>query len=73
MAARRTADGKNLNREQRADSIRMAYIACSIDPSKPVTVADLAAYLGLSDRAVRDRVKEMPDEFTKSRGVVTRA
>lgn len=73
VAARRTADGKNLNREQRADSIRMAYIACSIDPSKPVTVADLAAYLGLSDRAVRDRVKEMPDEFTNCRGVVTRA
>lgn len=72
MAAKRSADGKNLNREQRADSIRMAFIACSIDPDKPVTVADLAAYLGLSDRAVRDRVKEMPDEFTNTRGVIAR-
>lgn len=71
MAAKRTAEGKNLSREQRAESIRMAYLACSLDPNKPVTVADLAEYLGLSDRAVRDRVKEMPDEFTNTRGVVT--
>lgn len=71
MAAKRTAEGKNLSREQRAESIRMAYLACSLDPNKPVTVADLAEYLGLSDRAVRDRVKEMPGEFTNTRGVVT--
>lgn len=71
MAAKRTAEGKNLSREQRAESIRMAYLACSLDPNRPVTVADLAEYLGLSDRAVRDRVKEMPDEFTNTRGVVT--
>lgn len=70
--AKRAAVGKNLNREQRADTIRMAFLACSIDPNVPVTVQMLAEYLGLSDRAVRDRVKEMPKEFVNERGVITR-
>ena len=69
--AKRAAAGKNLSREQRADTIRMAYIACSIDPETPVTVQMLAEYLGVSDRSVRDRVKEMPQEFANNRGVIT--
>lgn len=69
--AKRYSGGKNLSRDQRADSIRMAYTACSLDPDTPVTIADIANYLGISDRAVRDRVKELPDEFCNDRGVVT--
>lgn len=69
--AKRAAAGKNLSREQRADTIRMAYTACSIDPETPVTVQMLAEYLGVSDRSVRDRVKEMPQEFYNNRGVIT--
>ena len=45
-----------------------AYMACS-----PVMVQALAEYLGISDRSVRDRVKEMSLEYVNRRGVVTRA
>ena len=70
--AKRAAAGKNLNREQRADSIRAAYDICAFDPDTPVTIHAMAEYLGLSDRAVRDRVKEMPGEFCNERSIVTR-
>ena len=36
-----------------------------------MTVQMLAEYLGVSDRSVRDRVKEMPQEFANNRGVIT--
>lgn len=71
VVAKRVTLGKNLSREQRAESIRMAYAACSLDPCTPVTVADLANYLGISDRAARDRVKELPNEFSNEHGIVT--
>ncbi len=70
--AKLAAIGKNLSREQRAQSIRTAYDICCFDPDNPVTIHDMAVYLGLSDRAVRDRVKELPDEFINDRGAVAR-
>jgi RecA-family ATPase len=56
--------------QQRADEINTAWDACSI--SQPVRVSDLAEYLGLSERCVRDRLKELPDTYRNDRGVVVR-
>ena len=56
--------------QQRADEINTAWDACSI--SQPVRVSDLAEYLGLSERCVRDRLKELPDTYRNDRGVVIR-
>ena len=56
--------------QQRADEINTAYDACSIN--QPVRVSDLAEYLGLSERCVRDRLKELPDTYRNDRGVVVR-
>ena len=56
--------------QQRADEINTAYDACSIN--QPVRVSDLAEYLGLSERCVRDRLKELPDTYRNDRGVVIR-
>jgi len=35
-------------------------------------VSDLAEYLGLSERCIRDRLKELPDLYKNDRGVVIR-
>lgn len=56
--------------QQRADEINTAWEACSIN--QPVRVGDLAEYLGLSERCVRDRLKELPDTYRNDRGVVVR-
>ena len=34
------------------------------------TVADLAAYMGLAERTIRDRIKKMQPEFKLEKGVV---
>ena len=64
--------GKNCSRDERAERIRMAYAACSFDPDTPVTVSAIASYLDMTDRTVRDWLKEMSDEYQNDRGVVTR-
>lgn len=56
--------------QQREDEINTAWEACSIN--QPVRVSDLAEYLGLSERCVRDRLKELPDIYKNDRGVVVR-
>ena len=63
--------GKNCSRDERAERIRMAYAACSFDPDTPVTVSAIASYLDMTDRTVRDWLKEMSDEYQNDRGVVT--
>ena len=50
----------------------MAFAACSFDPDTPVTVSAIASYLDMTDRTVRDWLKEMSDEYQNDRGVVTR-
>lgn len=37
-----------------------------------IDALQMAEYLGLSDRCVRDRVKEFPDDYSLYQGVVSR-
>ena len=69
IAAARLKNPKYTTAEQRAESVRMAYLACSIF-GDDVTVAEIAQYMGVSERCARDRVKEVPGEFTLEKGVV---
>ena len=54
--------------EERKASIDTAYQACSIET--PVTVDALAEYLGVSSRCVRDRLKEVKDDYWVKGGIV---
>lgn len=56
--------------EERRSSLEMAYDACSAGGS--VKVADIAGYLGVTDRCVRDRLKEFSDTYWCDRGIVGR-
>ena len=49
------------------EEFRTAYQAMNFD-GKGVTVEDMAAYLGLAERTIRDRIKKMKGEFTLDRG-----
>ena len=51
------------------EAFRIAYRAMNFD-GKGVTVEDMAAYLGLAERTIRDRIKKMKGEFTLKRGHV---
>lgn len=55
---------------ERRASINSAYDAVSM--GDPVTIKDLAEYLGITDRCVRDRLRELPDEYSVHSGVVIR-
>ena len=46
----------------------MAYNACSIE--NPVTLSAMAEYLGVSERCVRDRLKELNGEYLCKGGLV---
>jgi RecA-family ATPase len=61
---------KYTTQEDRKASLDTAFDACNI--GGPVLVKDMAEYLGLSDRCVRDRVKEFPDDYSLYQGVVSR-
>ena len=69
IAAARLKNPKYTTPEQRAESVRMAYLACSIT-GEDVTVAEMAKYMGVTERCARDRVKEIATEFTLEKGVV---
>ena len=69
IAAARLKNPKYTTAEQRAESVRMAYLACSIF-GDDVTVAEIAQYMGVSERCARDRVKEVPGEFILEKGIV---
>lgn len=56
--------------DERRDSILNAYDARMIAP--PVTVTAMAEYIGITERCVRDRLKEMKDVFWCKSGVVGR-
>lgn len=56
--------------EERRSSIDSAYAACSIN--NKVTVKDMAEYIGVSERCVRDRLKEADDAYWVHQGIVGR-
>ena len=55
--------------EAAEEEFRTAYRAVNLD-GKGATVEDMAAYLGLAERTIRDRIKKMKGEFTLNRGHV---
>lgn len=56
--------------EERKTSIDTAYEACNM--GDPVTVKDIAQYLELTERCIRDRLKEFSDEYWVHHGIVVR-
>lgn len=54
--------------EERKASIDTAYDACNL--GEPVKIKDIAEYLGLTERCVRDRLRELSDEYTVFHGIV---
>ena len=51
------------------EEFRTAFLAVNFDGSG-ASVADIAAYMGLAERTVRDRIKKMDGEFTLDKGMV---
>jgi RecA-family ATPase len=56
--------------EERKISIDTAYDANYM--GEPVTIKDIAEYLGVTERCVRDRLKELADEYWTHGGAVLR-
>ena len=56
--------------EDRRSSLDTAYDACNLGDG--VKVRDIAEYLGVTDRCVRDRLKEFSESYWCERGVVGR-
>ena len=54
--------------KQRRESVDTAYHACSIEP--PVTLKAMAEYAGITERSMRDRLKEASDAYTVKDGYV---
>ena len=53
------------------EEFRKAFFAVNFDGGG-ASVADIAAYLGMAERTVRDRIKKMGGEFTLDKGIVHR-
>ena len=51
------------------EEFRTAFQAVNYDGSG-ASIADMASYLGLAERTIRDRIKKMRDEFTLEKGMV---
>lgn len=66
--AARSKNKKVTTAEQRRESIDLAFQACSMET--PVTVASMAEYLGVTERCVRDRLKEVKDTYWHKNGTV---
>lgn len=64
----RAKNKKCTTEEERRRSLETAYEACSFET--PVTLSNMAEYLGVSERCVRDRLKENEDIFWLKHGVV---
>lgn len=56
--------------EERRTSLDTAYEAC--DMGGMITVKDMAQYLNLTERCVRDRLKEFSEDYDVHQGVVKR-
>jgi len=55
--------------ESAEEEFRMAYQAVNFDGTGS-QVSDIAAYLGLAERTIRDRIKKMKGEFVLENGTV---
>lgn len=66
----RAKNKKCTTAEERRLSIESAFQACSYE--QPVTVKAVAEYLGVSERCVRDRIKEVDDMFWCKNGTIGR-
>ena len=53
------------------EEFRTAFQAVNFDGSG-ASVSDMASYMGLAERTIRDRIKKMKNEFTLEKGVVHR-
>ncbi len=51
------------------DEFRTAFLAVNFDGNGAL-ISDIAAYMGLAERTVRDRIKKMGGEFTLDKGMV---
>ncbi len=64
----RARNRKSTTPQQRRESVDTAFDACSID--LPVTLKAMAEYAGISERCMRDRLKEASDTYTVKDGYV---
>ena len=64
----RARNRKSTTPEERRASIVSAYRACSAE--LPVTVEAMAEFIGVTERCVRDRLKELKTEFWCKGGIV---
>ena len=62
-------NGKQTTKSVRSTERTTPFMAVNFDGSG-ATVKDLAAYLGLAERTIRDRIKKMGGEFELENGVV---
>ena len=70
LEAARAKNKKYTTPEERKASLESAFEACSIE--LPVTIAAMAEYIGVTDRCVRDRLKEFKNDFWTKNGTVGR-
>ena len=66
----RAKNRKYTTPEERKASLESAFEACSIE--LPVTIASMAEYIGVTERCVRDRLKEFKNDFWTKNGTVGR-
>ncbi len=64
----RARNRKTTTPEERRSSIVSAFQACSAEP--PVTVEAMAEFIGVTERCVRDRLKELKTEYWCRGGIV---
>ena len=69
--AGRVKNGRNKSPEEAAAEFRNAYNALALDGQ--VSVADLAAYMEISDKTIYARLKKMGGEFVLEKGAIRRA
>ena len=69
--AARSKNKKYTTADERRESLETAYQACLFNP--PVTLTSMAEYLDITERCVRDRIKESGDIFSVKKGIVTRS
>jgi len=70
IEAARAKNKKCTTLEERRDSLDTAFQACSF--MQPVTITAMAEYLGVTDRCIRDRLREAKDIYWTKNGTVGR-